>query len=248
MSAIDPLADQAGNSRSRASGTCAVMRPAAVPAIGTGSGTVAAWLGECVGPTGYVLATDINPRFAEEMRRPNIEIRRHDVAVDPLPEAAFDLIYARLVLIHLPTRGAVLRKLVTALKPGGWLLIEDFDTWSIIADPELDSSEGVLKTRVAMFRVMESKGVDLRYGRRIAAHMRAAGLAEIDSEARAFQWHGGSAGAGVEWANMQQLRAAIVASGLVNESELEADLARLDDPAYAYPSPVMWAVWGRRPF
>jgi len=87
--------------------------------VGAGSGTVAAWLGERVGPTGYVLATDINPRFAEELRGPNIEVRRHDVTVDSLPEATFDLIHARLVLIHLPTRDAVLHKLISATKRGG---------------------------------------------------------------------------------------------------------------------------------
>jgi SAM-dependent methyltransferase len=214
--------------------------------IGAGSGTVAAWLGERVGPSGHVLATDINPRFAEEGRAPNIEIRRHDATVDPLPEAAFDLIHARLVLIHLPTREAVLRKLISTAKPGGWLLIEDFDTRTIVPDASLDPAEEDLKSRAGMFQVMENHGVDLQYGRRITGHMQAAGLSEIGAEARAFRWQGGSPGAGIDWANIQQMREAILATGLVNEAELEADLARLDDPKFAYPSPVMWAAWGRR--
>jgi hypothetical protein len=94
--------------------------------------------------------------------------------------------------------------------------------------------------------MMERNGVDLRYGRRIAGQMEAAGLAEIGAEARAFRWQGGSPGAGIDWANIQQMRAAILATGLVNEAELEADLACLDDPKFACPSPVMEAVWGRR--
>jgi ubiquinone/menaquinone biosynthesis C-methylase UbiE len=130
--------------------------------VGAGSGTVAAWLGGHVGPTGFVLATDIYPRFVEELHRPNIEVRRHDVTADPLPEAAFDLVHARLVLIHLPMRDAVLRRLISAVKPGGWLLIEDFDCCAILPDPSLDPSEEALKSRVAKFRVMEASGVDLR--------------------------------------------------------------------------------------
>jgi ubiquinone/menaquinone biosynthesis C-methylase UbiE len=118
--------------------------------VGAGSGTVAAWLGERVGPSGYVLATDINPRFAEERGSPNIEVRRHDVTADPLPEAAFDFMHARLVLIHLPTREAVLRKLISAVKPGGWPLIEDFDSYAIVPDAGLDPAEEVLKSREAM--------------------------------------------------------------------------------------------------
>ena len=215
--------------------------------IGAGSGTVAAWLGERVGPAGHVLATDIDPRFAAELRRPNIEVRRHDITVDPLPESTFDLVHARLVLIHLPARDATLGRIVAALKPGGWLLIEDFDLWAINADAGFDPEEGVLKSREAMFRVMESKGVDPRCGRRMAAKMRACGLAEIGAEARLFRWQGGSPGVGIEWANLQQMRASILASGLVTEAEFEADLARMDDPQFAYPSPVMWATWGRRP-
>ena len=45
---------------------------------------------------------------------------------DP-PAPGFDLVHARLVLIHVPARAAALRAMVTALRPGGWLLVEDAD-------------------------------------------------------------------------------------------------------------------------
>ncbi len=95
---------------------------------------------------------------------------------------------------------------------------------------------------------MESYGVDLRRGSRMAAKMQASGFVEFGAEARAFRWQGGSPGGGIDWANIQQLRAPILATGLVNEAELEADLAKLDDPQGAYASPVTWAAWGRRPY
>ena len=51
--------------------------------------------------------------------------------------------HARLVLEHLPERDRVLAKLAGAVRPGGWLLVEDFD-WStaMVVDPpsELHSS------------------------------------------------------------------------------------------------------------
>jgi hypothetical protein len=43
--------------------------------------------------------TDINPRFLVEKGRSNLEVRRHDVGLDPPPDTAFDLIHARLVHI-----------------------------------------------------------------------------------------------------------------------------------------------------
>jgi trans-aconitate methyltransferase len=51
---------------------------------------------------------------------------RHDVTTDAIPSARYDLIHARLVLSHLPQRGDVMQRLVQALRPGGWLVIEDF--------------------------------------------------------------------------------------------------------------------------
>jgi ubiquinone/menaquinone biosynthesis C-methylase UbiE len=86
--------------------------------VGAGGGSIATWLCDRVGAAGHVVATDIDPRFLDAVGSPNLELRRHDIASDPLPEAAFDLVHARLVLVHLPERDAALRRIVRALKPG----------------------------------------------------------------------------------------------------------------------------------
>lgn len=94
--------------------------------IGGGAGSVGRFMTGRVGPTGRVLITDLDTRHIEGCEGPNAEVRVHDICADPLEEG-FDVIHARLVLEHLPARFAVLDKLVTALRPGGWLLIEDLD-------------------------------------------------------------------------------------------------------------------------
>jgi hypothetical protein len=71
-----------------------------------------------VGPTGFVLATDIDPRFVLQdgsANPANMEVRVHDIVTDSLPEGAYDLIHARLVLVWLPARLTVLDKLVKGL-------------------------------------------------------------------------------------------------------------------------------------
>jgi len=83
--------------------------------IGGGSGSIGLWLSDRIGPQGHVLMTDIDPRFLAEKGRSNLEVRRHDVGLDLLPEPAFDLIHTRLVLIHVPQREAAIPRLVTAL-------------------------------------------------------------------------------------------------------------------------------------
>lgn len=47
------------------------------------------------------------------------------MATEPLPEAAFDLVHARLVLMHLPEREQALARMISALKPAGWLIDEE---------------------------------------------------------------------------------------------------------------------------
>ncbi len=215
--------------------------------VGGGGGSIAAWLSDRVGPTGHVLATDLDPRFLERLNRPNLDVRRHDIASDPVPEARFDLVHLRLVLMHLPQRDEVLPRLARALRPGGWLLAEEFDSISMPADPAANPAETLLETDVAVREVMAAAGVDLRYGRLLASRLPALGLADVDAEGRVPLWRGGVAGAAVLRANFEQLRDAILTAGRVTATQFERDLARLDDEDFVRPSPVMWAAWGRRP-
>ena len=95
--------------------------------VGAGSPTVPTWLADQVGPRGSVLATDIDlSRLAGAAGSP-YDVRRHDVGSDEPPPGPFDLIHARLVLVHVPLRAQALLNLVRVLRPGGWLLVEDAD-------------------------------------------------------------------------------------------------------------------------
>ena len=76
-----------------------------------------------VGPSGHVVATDIDTRWLAPSL--NLEVRHHhNVVDDPVDRSGYDVIHARLVLEHLPQRLTVLAKLVAALRPGGWLVVE----------------------------------------------------------------------------------------------------------------------------
>ena len=65
--------------------------------VGAGGGSIATWLADRVGASGSVLATDIEPRFLTALAAPSLQVRRHDIGVDALPQGAFDLVHARLV-------------------------------------------------------------------------------------------------------------------------------------------------------
>ena len=74
--------------------------------VGGGGGSIARWLGEKVGADGHVVVTDINPRWLD-IQAANVELRRHDIVSDELPEHAFDLIHVHHVheTRPLPLRG-----------------------------------------------------------------------------------------------------------------------------------------------
>lgn len=214
--------------------------------IGAGQGSIAAWLSERVGPGGYVLATDIDTRFLDQLVQPNICVRRHNVVADGLPEQSFDLVHARLVLVHLPEREKVLDRMIAALKPGGWLLAEEFDSVSQLPAPDRYPLEVSLRSSVAMRKVMIDRGVDPGFGRALAAQLRTRGLAPAWAEGTMSMLQGRSQGTELMKANLDQLREAILAIGSVTQDEFEADLARLDQEDFIAPSPVMWSVAARR--
>ena len=214
--------------------------------VGGGGGSIASWLCDRVGPTGRVVATDLDTRFLEQIDKDNLEVLRHDLVTDPLPEGPFDLVHARLVLMHLPDREGILGRLVSTLRPGGWLLAEEFDSLSMLPDAAVNPAEAPLRAlRVLQDSLIES-GVDLRYGRLLAGRLRAHGLRDVTSEGRVFMWPGRSIGAELTRANLEQLREVLIESGRITASELERDLARLDDDDFLVPSPIMWSAWGRR--
>jgi SAM-dependent methyltransferase len=213
--------------------------------VGGGGGGVARWLAERVGPTGSVLCTDLDPRHIDAQELPNLRIERHDIVTDPLPAGHFDLIHARLVLLHIPERAAVLERLVQALKPGGWIVIEDFDAVSMLPDSALYPCELELAASGAMRRFMRGGGVDARFGRTLYGRFRALGLAQVSAEGRVSMFDRHNGGADLMRVNFEQIGAQLVAAGFISGEQLRADIAQLDSPDYAAPSPVMWTVAGR---
>jgi ubiquinone/menaquinone biosynthesis C-methylase UbiE len=213
--------------------------------VGGGGGSIAEWLADRVGPKGPVLVTDIDPRFLVTSRL-NLKVQAHDIVHDPLPKQVFDLVHARLVLMHLPGRGKALRRMLAALKPGGWFIAEEFDSVSLSTDPSLGSGEVFLKTHVAFSRHLANGGVERRFGRLLLNQLRRHGLADISAEASMSMWQSGSAGVSLMRANYLQARQQMIGAGYITEQEFEEDLLRLDDPDFLMPSPIMWAVCGRR--
>lgn len=218
---------------------------------GAGAGSIAAWLGDRVGPTGHVLATDLDPRLVEPLAagRPNLEIWRHDIAAEPLPAAAFGLVHARMVLEHVPGREQALASMVAAVAPGGWLVVEAVDFISEAVDPATNPAAAARFARwhAARTRLLADRGFDHAFARGAAGRLRRLGLTDVATEGRAATWHGGSTGAQVWRLSLAQLGDPLVAAGYLAAAEIPPLEQLFADPAFAATSPLVIAAWGRRP-
>jgi SAM-dependent methyltransferase len=214
--------------------------------VGGGGGGIARWMPQRVGASGSVLCTDIDPRHIAPSGIANLHVVRHDVTRDALPEGQFDLAHARLVLLHIPERAAVLERMVAALKPGGWLVIEDFDTTSVLPDLSANPGEAWMATADAMRTYMIRGGVDGRFGRSLYGRFKRLGLTDVYSEGRTMMWDRVNGGSDLLRINYEQVGEKLVAAGLLSGEQLRADQARLDDPEFVTPSPIMWVAAGRK--
>jgi len=217
--------------------------------VGGGGGSVARWMAERVGPTGSVLFAELDTRIIERGRAnagPNLEVIRHDIAQDPLPANSFDLAHARLVMIHVPQREVALEKMVQALKPGGWLVIEDFDSASLQPDVKVNRFETPLPTSEAVRKYL-TRHQDGYYGRRLHGRFRELGLTQVFADGRMVMFDKLNGGADLMRVNFEQIGADVIAAGLITRQQIDADLATLEREDFAIPSPILWSVVGRKP-
>lgn len=213
--------------------------------VGGGAGEIAAWLAEQVVPAGSVLVTDIDPQWTQDLAgRAAVTALRHDVVRDELPDGEFDLIHARLVLLHLPQRQLVLDRLISCLRPGGRLVIEDFDcAWTpVLAAPSAADREVFATVHEAFLGLLRDRGADPAWGRSLFAALSDHGLGQVTTSTYAVAWRGGSPGIDLHRVNVEQLAGPLRTAG-VGAEHLARFRELLDDPGFAVQSyPLVTAI------
>lgn len=229
--------------------------------VGAGGDSVVRWLAGRVGAEGYVLATDIDVTLTMaaangdgdgdgdgDRASANVDVRAHDVALDPPPEGQFDLVHARLVLVHVPVRDKALAAMAGVLRPGGWLFVEDADpALQPLSSLEVRGPEQELANRLRSgFReLMAARGVDLAYGRTLPRLLREVGMADVRADAAFPVAH--PACARLETATINLIANQLIEHGIATSGEIDLHLANVAAGRLDLTQPPMIAAWGRRP-
>jgi ubiquinone/menaquinone biosynthesis C-methylase UbiE len=153
--------------------------------VGCGPGEVMRLMAGLVGPSGQVTGIDNDARLGQEtlsVLRATVPGRFEFAAADvetagEIPGGPFDLVFARFLLFHVRDPAAILRKLYGWTRPGGILLIQDYDARTLDIVPRLVSYPEFERVVFGMFA---KAGADPRVGRQLPLHFAAAGVGTPD--------------------------------------------------------------------
>jgi SAM-dependent methyltransferase len=211
--------------------------------VGAGAGSATRLLAERVGDAGSVLAVDLDVRLLEPLAGDRVEVRRHDLLGDPLPEAAFDIVHARNLLMHLPSRLDALRRLLAAVRPGGWLAVCEPDFNALAVSPP---SAAWYRTWSLFCDTTVAGGWDPGYGSRLLRDLQALDLADLEGEVVTHYVRGGSVPARLFAATLERLGERMLALGAA-ERDIASARRLLCDPSVTYRPPTITSAWARRP-
>jgi ubiquinone/menaquinone biosynthesis C-methylase UbiE len=218
--------------------------------IGCGSGNIACWVAEQVGPDGSVVGIDNSAEQIKQARRQadargltNIEFQVADAYSPRLPEGSFDVAYCRLVLMHLAEPRRALEQMRHLVRPGGRVVCEEMDLGVWLCDPPSE----------AMNRFFE---LNHALGRQIGEHFRLGGSLHRLFRETGFdnpQVHANFAMAvrGEEKRllvmTFDQFAPELVRTGLATQAEVDqvsAEMQKLaDDGTTLFAFPLVVQVW-----
>ena len=221
---------------------------------GCGPGETMRLMAERVGATGSVLGIDVDASLGAEALASlhasghhQCAFRAHDItAAEPLPRV--DLVYARLLLFHLPERVAVLARLWDAVARDGHLVIQDYDVRAISVLPALDSAEEIRRVIGAAF---DAAGAEVSIGARLPQLFAQAGVGAPDGTDVAGWLEPLATGGALLERVYRSLLPTALAHGITSERDAAATLAAFDrDTAEFGDRPMLWplliAAWKRK--
>ena len=223
---------------------------------GCGPGETMRLMALRVGPAGRVTGIDADAPLAAQAERTlqdaghrQCRVIAHDLtAYESVPGGPYDLVFARLLLFHLPERVAVLRRLWQAVAPGGHLLVQDYDLETVGVLPP---SAALDEAGRLIFDTFGAMGCDVRAGATLPTLFAQAGVGEPDGTDVAGRLEPYGTGRHMVSSVVRSLLPATLARGVATAAQVEAALADLEADATRHPDrpmtwPLMMGAWKRK--
>jgi SAM-dependent methyltransferase len=223
---------------------------------GCGPGETMRLMAQRTGPTGHVLGIDADGALGAAAvamlhgtGHRNGRFIQHDLAAGrPVPGGPFDLVFARLLLFHLPQRVAVLARLWDAVAPGGHLVVQDYDIRSAGVLPALGSVSELLRVITGAFT---AAGCDVHAGARLAQLLTQAGAGTPDGTDVAGRIEPLASGRTLFESTFRSVLPAALTHGITTKTDADAALAAIGRDAIRHAArPVLWPLligaWKRK--
>jgi len=219
--------------------------------VGAGCGSIARWLAERVGQSGQVVAADLNPRMLRRAQLPsNIEIREHNILTQNLEAQQYDLVCCRYLLTHLPQPELALARMAEAVRPGGWLFIEDADFGPFGAvDTQYPDAAVFDRTFHACWDALRAAGHADPFGRRAIFLIERMGFENTGAVGEMLLGRGGGHPYGRFWSLTFRTPGmeALVEQGMVTRQAFDAMRTTFEDATFRFVGSIQFSSWGRRP-
>jgi len=220
--------------------------------VGCGGGDVTFEIARIVGPGGRVVGIDIDEtklelarREAVELNLPNIEFRLSEIG-QTVAEAEFDVVYARFLLTHLSDPSKALARMLTLLRFGGLIVVEDIDFSGHFCHPDSPAFRRYIELYT---QVVQRTGADPHIGPRLPAllldtgfhkvHMHVVQPAGIEGEVKL-----------IAPITMENIADSVLAHGLASRQEIDRVVDELyvvaEDHRTVMSLPRVVQAWGYR--
>jgi hypothetical protein len=165
-----------------------------------------------------------------------------------VPDGGFDLVYGRLILLHVADPVALLRRMWSWTAPGGHLLVQDYDLRSVDAYPQLAVVEEWKRVFLGTFTAI---GRDIRIGHRLPSLFAEAAIGPPDGTDVAGRLERLDAAGPMLAATYRSVAPAAVGLGIITEHQRDqwlADIARAmtDHPDHSALWPTLISVHKQR--
>ena len=220
--------------------------------VGCGGGDVTLKMAAIVGAEGNVVGVD---RDEAILRLAGQEAERQDLSVtfrrleaeDLTEQSAYDVVFSRYLLSHLPRPRRAVEAMVRALRPGGRLVLEDVFFPGHVCYPANAAFARYLEIYQEVASAKE--GGDAAIGPRLLGLALDAGLVEVQVGLVVPTFRDGD-GKRVAQVTMEHIREAAVGAGLVTDQEVDdivAELSRFaEDERTLMSIAPTFQVWGRK--